>query len=240
MPAYNEAATIEAVIDEHAEVLQGADVADWEIVVLDDCSADGTKEILARVEAREPRLRTLHNDRNRGLAFSFRHVCQQARFEYVYATASDGQWPASNLLPMLAAARAATTDLVVGVRTNRREVYGWNRLFISMCFNLLSHVLFGVVTRDAGSVKLARREIYSMPLVSRSPFMEAERIILAETTGRGVVFVPVRFRRREDGDESGAKWPLIWGSLGDVWRCFVAYRLGRIHRGTQRRREGVG
>jgi len=141
----------------------------------------------------------------------------------VYLTGSDGQWPAENLLRMMPALKNGA-DLVVGVRSNRAEVYSLSRRVVSYLFNLLPRVLFGVRTADAGSVKLGLRGIFTLDLISRSPFVEAERIIQARRHGHRVEFVPIQFVRRSAGKEGGASWRNIRRSIGDCFRCFIHYQ----------------
>ena len=67
-------------------------------------------------------------------------------------------------------------------------------------FNTVPLILFGVRTFDAGAVKLTRREIIQrFPLVSTSPFSEAERIIRATRAGYRVTEYPVEVSLRKTG-----------------------------------------
>ncbi|HYL79006.1 MAG TPA: glycosyltransferase family 2 protein [Bryobacteraceae bacterium] len=228
LPAYNEQGSIEEVILDHERVLRalGNQLEDWEIVCLDDASQDQTLAILNRLAPGIPKLRVLRHERNQGIFQSFHDLFAAARGTHVYLTASDGQWPAENLSKMLPALKNGA-DLVVGVRPNRNEVYSASRRVVSFLFNLLPRLLFGVQTSDAGSIKLGLRQIFTLDLISRSPFVEAERIIQARRRGHRVEFVPIEFLRRAAGKEGGASWRNIRGSVRDCFRCFGAYSLWR-------------
>src|SRR5689334_12962890 len=225
LPAYNEQASIESVIRDHERILRAlsAQLEDWEIVCLDDASQDQTLGILNRLEIDIPKLRVLRHEFNAGIFQSFHDLFEAARGTHVYLTASDGQWPAENLLRMLPALKNGA-DLVVGVRANRGEVYSLSRRVVSFLFNLLPRLLFGVRTADAGSVKLGLRQIFTLDLISHSPFVEAERIIQARRHGHRVEFVPIQFLRRSAGKEGGASWRNIRRSIGDCFRCFIHYQ----------------
>jgi len=224
LPAYNEQGTIEEVILEHSRVLSGLGnrLQDWEIICLDDASTDSTGAILRKVAARVPKLRVLSHVSNQGIFASFRDLFTAARGTHIYLTASDGQWPAENLTKMLSALGQGA-DLVVGVRRNRSEVYSASRRAISFLFNLLPRIFFGVKTADAGSVKLGLREIFTLDLISRSPFVEAERIIQARSRGHRVAFVPIEFLSRTAGKAHGASCRNIRNSLADCFRCIACY-----------------
>lgn len=227
MGAFNEEAAIEEVISEHVQVLQGLQplVPKWEIVCVDDGSTDTTPQILDRIQSRLPELRVIRHQTNRGIAATQAHLYTEARGTHIYFTGSDGQWPPENLPRMLGLVLAGD-DLVVGVRENRKEVYNLRRQFVSFAFNLLAQLLLGVKTGDAGSVKLGRTVLFTLPLISRSPFAEAERISQAHWLGYKVDFVPIRFRNRSGGKAKGASWRNVASSTRDLFRCFLHYRLG--------------
>ncbi len=226
MPAYNEQACIEAVVLDHLRVLQSlAPAGEWELLCLDDGSSDGTGDKLQALARLHPGLRIERHGRNLGLFQSMTDAARLARGRYVYLTASDGQWPAENLARLLAALRAEGADVAVAVRGNRASVYTAWRRAVSFFFELLPRVLFGADTLDPGSVKLAAREVFAYDLVSRSPFAEAERLILARARGLKLVSVPAVFCDRSSGRASGAKWSNITSSLRDVFRCLRRYGL---------------
>ena len=224
MPAYNEEASIERVILEHVACLERRRdlVPAWEIVCVDDGSRDRTADVLRALNEREPRVQVVRHETNKGIYAAFTRCYREARGTHIYATGSDGQWPAENLEPMLEHLLAGA-DLVVGVRNNRREVYTVARRILSFGFNMLPRVLFGVTVQDAGSVKLGRREIFLFDLTSTSPFFEAERIIRASREGYQIDFVPIRFMVRSGGKASGSSWKNIRASVRDLFRCLAVY-----------------
>lgn len=66
LPAYNEAASIRELIDQAAQVLQTLGIA-WEIIVVDDGSADDTAAIVTKATADYPQVRLVQHPKNRGL-----------------------------------------------------------------------------------------------------------------------------------------------------------------------------
>jgi glycosyltransferase involved in cell wall biosynthesis len=228
IPAYNEEAEIEQVIMEHVEVLRtlAGVIAGWEIVCVDDASYDRTQSILDGLSARLTGLRVIRHRENSGIYRSFADGFAAAQGTHIYATGADGQWPATNLVAMVRAV-VSGVDLVVGVRLNRSQVYGLKRRFVSFAFNLSSRALFGVKTVDAGSVKLGMRDLFRLELISRSPYVEAERILKAQRCGYCVDFVPVEFRVRGGGKATGARWSTVLASARDCLRCAKVYGLRR-------------
>jgi len=222
-PVYNEEAAIAQVVLEHAAVLArlGTVVLEWELVCVDDGSKDRTPEILRDLQSRVPQLRVIHQE-NRGIFGAFTRAYQEARGSHIFMTGSDGQWPAENL-EMLLPELLAGADVVVGVRTNRPEVYTVARRVISDLFNRLPLLLLGVRVEDAGSTKLGIREVFDYRLISTSSCFEAERLILAHRKGKRIAFVPIRFQPRSGGKATGASFKNIYLSAMDLLRCLAAY-----------------
>jgi hypothetical protein len=92
---------------------------------------------------------------------------------------------------------------------------------VSAVFNLVPRLAFGVRTYDAGSVKLTRREVLTdIPVISRSPFSEAERLIRASRAGYRIGSVPVDFNPRTTGESSVIKKGTLLLAMQDVLRVW--------------------
>jgi glycosyltransferase involved in cell wall biosynthesis len=216
MPVYNEEAALPFVLEEAFAVLADADFS-YEIVLLDDASTDRSLDILESYRQRYPHVvRILRQETNRGIAEAFRTLYRHARGRYVFCNGSDGQCSTAECLPMMRLRDGY--DLIVGKR--RRKQYRLVRHVVSASFNWLPCLLFGVRTHDAGNIKLFRKDVLDIPLLSRSPFAEAERIIRARYRGFRVGAVPVAHHPRRGGKAGGARWRLIANSLRDLARCF--------------------
>jgi glycosyltransferase involved in cell wall biosynthesis len=217
MPVFNEEQTLPAVLGEAVAV---AAVAPYpvEIVLVDDASTDGSLALLHDWQARHPGLavRILRHDSNRGIAAACATLFAAAQGEYVFLNGADGQCRAAEALRMMEL--RDQFDLIVGRRRDKH--YGGRRALVSAAFNLLPRLFFGVRTYDAGSIKLIRAELLQIPLLSRSPFAEAERIIRAHRRGFRVGAVWVENQPRRGGKGGGARWRLVGKSLRDAWRCW--------------------
>ena len=225
MPAWNEEAMVERVVREHLRALEqwSAELAGGEIVCLNDGSRDATGEILDRLATSERRVRVVHHPQNMGIHASLVDLYAAATGTHVYVTASDGQWPVKNLDRLMREVLETGADFVVGVRGNRREIYGIRRLLVSHLFNLIPQMLFGVATGDAGSNKLARKELLDTKIVSTSPFAEAERIVKAGLEGATIRSVEIDFQSRSTGKTTGASVRNIVASMRDVFACLRKY-----------------
>lgn len=216
-PAYNEEATLADVIGEALTVMPQLGAA-YEIIVCDDCSTDRTPEILAALAHDASELKLVTHGRNLGIRDTFEDLYAQASGEYVFLNATDGQWPTHILLDML----AEIGDLDVLVASRRQKYYSVYRSLVSWAQNAACRYLFGVEPYDAGAVKLYRREVVKTIIPrSRSPFAEAERLVLAARAGYRIGNHPVDVQPRRHG-RSGIRPRVVLQALLDLaglwWR----------------------
>jgi len=217
-PAYNEEATVGDVLQEAHELLAPSGL-DYEILVCNDGSSDRTGEIIHALAARLPRLRVLDHPRNLGIRASFEDLYTAATKEFVFLNSTDRQWRTALLFEMLPL--TAEWDIIVSSRIDKK--YGPMRALVSWGFNFVPRIMFGVQTYDAGGVKLVRREIIDrFPLVSRSPFSEAERIIRATRAGYRVTVHPAEVSTRRTGRARGVSLRLVTDAVKDVARVWWA------------------
>jgi glycosyltransferase involved in cell wall biosynthesis len=222
-PAYNEAAVIREVLEEAYQLLEASGL-DYEILVCDDGSRDGTGAIVDELDEIIPTLRVFHNVPNQGMRYTYELLYHSGDKEFIFLNDADRQWPTECLFDLLAL--TSDYDIIVAKRKNKN--YGWYRQFVSDSYNGICRLVFGVKTYDAGAVKLVKREIvHRFPLVSLSPFTEAERIIRATRAGYRVTACVVNTRPRETGTATGAKLNLIVEALQDVVRVWWSLNVDR-------------
>jgi glycosyltransferase involved in cell wall biosynthesis len=223
VPAFNEAASIAATVDDASAI--GAAVAhDLEILVCNDGSRDDTSAILAAKARGEPRLRVLDRPRNAGIEASMRALYAHARHEWVFLMSADRQWPMSSLLELARAAEAGA-DFVIGARPNKRAVYTPYRQVVSWGYERIVKA-FGAPAGDPGSIKLARRELLHTAVAAQGVFAEGERVIRAARGGARVVEVEVEFHRRGAGKATGARRDVVARALVDAVRVASSLTLG--------------
>jgi GT2 family glycosyltransferase len=177
-------------------------------------------------------MRVIHHERNLGIYATFERLYREARKEFVFLNSTDRQWETRVLFDMLPLTREY--DVVLAARI--RKHYGVARAVVSWGFNIVPWLLFGVRTADAGAVKLVRREIIErFPLVSRSPFSEAERLIRAARAGYRITICPTTTAARASGRARGLNPRLVFDALRDVARVWTALRAEQWRAARHRR-----
>lgn len=156
LPAFNEAENIPVAVERAIAVM--SDLADeFEVIVVDDGSTDGTREIAEELmTAHHPRVRLAVHPVNRGYGAALRTGFSLTRFDLVFYTDADNQFDPGDLkhfLPLV-----VEYDLVVGFRVYRYDTM--LRSILSWVYNRIVSVLFRVRVRDVDcAFKLFRREV---------------------------------------------------------------------------------
>lgn len=156
LPAYNEAANIRAAVEKGLEVGEKL-ASDYEVIVVDDGSRDGTvHEVETLAKRRYPKVRLLKHAVNQGYGAALRTGFNHSRYGLVFFTDSDNQFDMTELeyfIPMM-----ADHDLVTGFRVYRYDTV--LRSIMSWFYNRLVGVMFRVRVRDVDcAFKLMSQEV---------------------------------------------------------------------------------
>ena|ERR1017187_963670 len=215
MPAYNEAEIIESCVREwHAEVVSR--IPGSELIVVDDCSRDGTGDIVMRLSSELPGLRCVRPPCNGGHGPALRVGFEAARFPWVFQTDSDRQHLPSDFWKLWEL--RDNVDFVFAIREHRAD--GSVRVAITRCMRLLNFVIWGTWVRDANCpFKLMRAEALARVLskVPRDCFIPMVLVSLLSRRMRFRVaeaYVTHLPRRGGSQSLSGlAKWVRV------AWQC---------------------
>jgi glycosyltransferase involved in cell wall biosynthesis len=233
IPAHNEEANVEAVVTASLRVLR--DIAsDFEVIVVDDASNDGTIAIARRLEKEHPGLRVLQSARNLGANGAIRMGMTQARCELIFFIPADLQVRPDQLIVCLHALRDAKADYVCTDRVQRADRL--HRRLMSQSYNLAVRTLFGLRVHDVDSSFLIRRDVFdaiSGDLGDDTDFLPVEMLVLAASHGYVVTEVGVEHHARAGGQPTSINPRSVLRTLATMVRSIV--RLRRLRRETLRR-----
>jgi len=218
-PAFNEEGIIEQTVRNAVAAARGV-ASDFEVIVVDDGSADATARIVESLAKEEPRVRLVRHGVNRGYGAALRTGFASATKELVFFSDADGQFHLDELPATLA--QAGVAPVVAGYRIKRSDP--WHRLFIARTYRLIVFLVFGLRIRDIDCAwKLFRREaLEGLVLESNGAFISSE--LLIKLRGRGVPIreVGVHHYPRTTGISKGATPKVILKTIRDI----VRLRLG--------------
>jgi glycosyltransferase involved in cell wall biosynthesis len=211
IPAYNEEATIAQVIARVREQPQ-----DKEIVVVDDCSRDRTREIVESVAG--PDLRLLRHERNLGKGAALRTGFGAARGRIVIVQDADCEYDPREYEHVLVPILDGVADVVYGSRFlggPHRVLFFWHYLgnkFLTLLCNAVSNL--NVSDMETGC-KAFRREVVDSFKIEENRFgVEPEMTIKVARGGWRVYEVPIAYfgRTYAEGKKIGwrdAVWALV-------------------------------
>ena len=220
-PMYNEEAYIRRAVAAAREVL-AAHVEDWEIVIVDDASTDGTGAIADRLAAEDARVRVVHNASNRKLGGTLRAGYAAATKDLVFYTDADLPIDLHALPRAVRLLEYQQADIVAAYRFDRTSE-GLVRAVYTFCYNHLIRILFGLRVRDVNfAFKLFRRSVLQkFELTSEGSFIDAEFLLRARKAGCSIIQIGLDYFPRTRGASTLAAIPVILDILKDLalrWR----------------------
>ena len=203
MPAYNEADNIEPMVAEATPALE-ANADSYEIIVVDDGSADDTAAVTRRVMETHPHVRLVEHPVNKGFGAAVFSGFTSAEKDWIFYTDADRQFVLSELERFVPYMEEA--DLIAGYRAPRRDPF--LRVFYGKGWSALCALVFGYTVRDVDcGFKLFRREIIenlAPQIASRGATFSIEWLVRAKRAGYRFVELPVSHRPRVAGSQTGA------------------------------------
>jgi glycosyltransferase involved in cell wall biosynthesis len=164
IPCYNESRTIDELLDRVRGVDLGA--VEKEIIVVDDGSTDGTRDLLRQLPADES-LQVLFHERNRGKGAAMRTGIQAAGGDIILVQDADLEYNPADYPALLAPFRNGT-EVVYGSRLkHRNKIAGVHYLLGAMTLTLITNLLYGTrITDEPTGYKLFKADVIkSLPLV---------------------------------------------------------------------------
>jgi glycosyltransferase involved in cell wall biosynthesis len=214
-PAFNEEEIIEKTVRDASRA--AASVADdFEIIVVDDGSADKTADVVERVAQDDARVRVVRHGVNRGYGAALRTGFASARKELVFFSDADGQFDLDEIAKLIALLPSA--PVVAGFRIKRNDPP--HRLFIAKTYNMIVRVVFGLRVHDIDcAFKLFRREsLAKVSLESNGAFINSELLIKLRRAGVPIVECGVHHYPRTTGYSKGANVGVILRTIRDIIR----------------------
>jgi glycosyltransferase involved in cell wall biosynthesis len=248
VPAFNEEATIENVLTR----LQALPFAEFEIIVIDDGSTDGTADRIARLAMMSDRIRWYRHERNRGKTAAIATGIMESTGDILIIQDADLEYDPQEIPDVIEPILKDVADVVYGsrflVKRASRVLYFYHYVankFLTLLSNLLTN-------RNMSDIetcyKAFRREvIVPLKLTSRGFGMEVEITAMICKTHSRTYEVPISYygRTYDEGKKIGFKdgiaaiWYILYYNLIAPWTSEGQRYIASVNDALQQRRRGV-
>ncbi len=222
-PCYNEQDNVARTVEQALSVLEKLN-ADFEVIIVDDGSADATAQIADEISSRDSRVKVVHHPTNLGYGAALKSGFSAATKELAFYTDGDGQFDINEMPPLLPMIKQY--DIVSCYRLNRqdsfiRRINGW-------CWTKLVCLLFGMKIRDIDcAFKLYKREIFdNIKLSSAGALIDTEILARAIRKGYCVTQKGVHHYPRTAGAQTGANLRVILRAFKELFKLRSQIRSG--------------
>jgi glycosyltransferase involved in cell wall biosynthesis len=217
VPAYNESATVEAVVRRLREL-----PLRLEVIAVDDASADGTGDILDRLEREGVLDRVIHQQGNRGKGAALRAGFAAAMGDVVVVQDADLEYDPGDLPTLLDPILRGRADAVYGSRFQggpRRVLFFWHSVG-NRTLTLLSNMFTNLNLTDMETCyKLVRRDLLQrLPLTSDRFGFEVEITARLAQSGARIWELPITYSGRTYAEGKKITWKDGFAALFHIIR----------------------
>jgi glycosyltransferase involved in cell wall biosynthesis len=226
-PAYNDSGTIASLVITALRTARGL-TSDFEVIVVNDGSADGTAEILDELARTYPEVRVVHHETNRGYGGALRSGFASATRELVFYTDGDAQYDPAEM-EVLWRRFDADVDLVNGYKISRSDPL--HRIIIGRVYHHTVKLAFGLTVRDVDcDFRMMRRSIFDkVQLEKNSGVICLEMMKKITDAGFRIAEVPVHHYHRAYGRSQFFNFRRLFRTAIDVFWLWFALVVRREH-----------
>jgi NAD(P)-dependent dehydrogenase (short-subunit alcohol dehydrogenase family) len=222
VPALNEEKNLTPTVARLIEALT-VTVEDYEIVIVDDGSSDGTGEVADSLAAENSAIRALHNSRNMGLGYCFTQGYREARKNFFVYIPGDNTWPYRSFVELFG--NLGRADIVTSYASNP-DVRPFGRRVVSRLYTKVLNLLFGRHLQYFNGLT-----IYPVKFLRRDPAttfgfgFQAEVLLKALNLGLSYTEVLLPIDARTAGGSKAVTLTNIFSVLSTVVRVFTDLRI---------------
>jgi len=226
-PAYNDSGTIASMVIRAVKTASEL-TPDFEIIVVDDGSADSTADIADELARTYPQVRAVHHPINRDYGAALQTGFRSSTKDLIFYTDGDAQYDPTELAALWAR-MAPEVDVVNGYKISRADPL--HRIVIGRIYHHIVSTLFGLTLRDVDcDFRLMRRAIFErINLEKTSGIICVEMMKKIQDGGFRVAEVPVHHYHRAFGKSQFFNVRRLFRTGRDLLLLWLALVVRREH-----------
>ena len=226
-PAYNDSGTIASLVITALHTARRL-TPDFEVIIVNDGSADATAEIADELARTYPEVKVVHHPRNRGYGGALRSGFEASTRELVFYTDGDAQYDPAEMA-LLWERFDDHVDLVNGYKITRSDPL--HRIVIGRLYHHTVKRLFGLTVRDVDcDFRLMRRSIFdTVTLEKNSGVICLEMMKKIQDAGFNIAEVPVHHYHRAHGKSQFFNFRRLFRTAVDVAKLWFVLVVRHEH-----------
>jgi glycosyltransferase involved in cell wall biosynthesis len=225
-PCYNDEKSIGVLVEKAFTVLQPL-TDDYEVIVVDDASADNSREVLTKLTNKYKNLKLVFHEKNKGYGGALQSGFRAASKDLVFYTDGDGQYDVEEF-PILLSLMTSDTDFVNGIKMERGDAP--YRIFVGNMYRFAVRWAFWLPIVDVDcDFRLIRTKITSkLKLTKTSGAICTELVKKAQHEGAVFRQVSVHHYERKHGSSQFFKLNRILHTFWDMthlWFTLILFRI---------------
>ncbi len=227
-PAYNDSGTIASMVIRAVQAASAL-TPDYEVIIVNDGSADATAQIADELARTYSHVRVVHHAKNCGYGGALQTGFRSATKDLIFYTDGDAQYDPGELSELWSR-MTPDADLVNGYKISRSDPL--HRIVIGRVYHHVVSTLFGLTVRDVDcDFRLMRRSIFErVRLEKTSGVICLEMMKKIHDAGFRIVEVPVHHYHRAFGKSQFFNGRRIVKTAIDVMRLWFALVVRQQHR----------
>lgn len=221
---YNEKGTIRQVFEDVQRMLKNFGCA-YEIILVDDCSEDGSREIIQELVENNTSAKAVLHPKNQGIGASIRDVYFNATKDNLVFVPGDGQFNVFELEPF----REFSTENYICFYRQENESYSLFRNILSYFNRLFNRFFLKLDLKDVNWVKAYKREIVQgLNLQITSSIVESEICAKLNVLGHTPIQVKSTYLPRVYGESKGASLSNLIRVAPEIFRLMLIITSFRL------------
>jgi len=226
-PCYNEEGNLRELVNRIRDSLQSNGIRDYEVILIDDGSHDGTGRVIGELSDTYPWIIPVHHRENQGIPAGWRSGLRRSRGRIVLTTDADLQYAPEDIPALFQECTNGPWDMVQGWRKNytRKDRL---RKMLSVGFSGMLRVIFSLQLHDVKSGFIAyRSEVFQDILDHRFRYFSFQSLptVAGHFKGYRIKQLPITFHQRRTGKSSIVS-PFVFSfrSALDLPKALLEYR----------------